>query len=80
MSGSIASVQYQSRVTANFYDGPRHFFLPTGATLSELAGCIECLGLQCEAAPLTISIEFGTAVPAMLANAEARKTRHVRLH
>jgi len=80
MPVSIASNQYPPRVTATFNDGPRHFPLPTGATLLDLAGYIESLGLKCKAAPLTISISFCTAVPAVQTNYETSTTRNPNLN
>lgn len=80
MSGSFSSDSYSSRVTANFHDGARQFSLPTGATFADLADRINRLGLQCKAAPLTISVEFGTAFSPPFANANARTGRSLRLN
>ncbi len=79
MSGSVASDSHSSRVTANFHNGPRHFVLPRGATLYDLADRVDRLGLQCEASPLTISVEFGTAFSPSFADAYARTGRPLKL-
>ena len=48
-------------VTAYFTDGTQSFVLSQGATLGELAGCIDELGPHHDGAPFAIQIKF--AVP-----------------
>lgn len=47
-----------SHVIVRFGDGVHSFLLRDGATLTELADCIEDLGAQHDGAPLSIDVEF----------------------
>jgi hypothetical protein len=47
-----------SHVTVKFGDGVHEFLLTGGATLTELADCVDILGEQHGGAPLSIHVEF----------------------
>lgn len=58
---SIHNIKPQaSHVTALFRDGAQSFFLREGATLAELAGQINVLGIRHEGAPIAIHVQFDT--------------------
>jgi hypothetical protein len=45
---------------ALFRDGAHSFLMRKGATLAELAGCIDALGASHEGAPVAIQVQFDT--------------------
>ena len=54
----------QPHVTASFADGAKSFVLSQGATLGDLAGCIDDLGSHHDGAPVAIQIKFATPTTA----------------
>lgn len=58
LQNSSFAMPYSSRVVALFKDGAQTFLLANGATLTELAGRIDALGVRHQGAPIAIHVQF----------------------